>query len=251
MSYVVINSPRLIPETIAETPGPARGDLQRELKFVLPRPRAGIALQFLNALCRPDARYPAAIVSTIYYDTPDLRLLFEKLDSDYLKTKVRLRWYRPLHGTAGADAAFLEVKSRFGSLRDKARRQVALTPAWLDDADLDDPALSRVVLEAATLGVELPGPLLPAVLVRYRRYRFVEIVSGTRVSLDFDIAAPRSRRGLFRAGAPAFLDDAVIEVKGRSDDLPRALGPLAHLGIRRAAFSKYAAAGLAVLRTYH
>ena len=257
MSYVVINSPRLTPETIAEIPGPARGDLQRELKFVLPLPRAGIALQFLNALCERDARYPAAIVSTIYYDTPDLRLLFEKLDSDYLKTKVRLRWYRPLGGSLplegpeGAAAAFLEVKSRFGSLRNKARVTVPLAPAWLERAELDDPALVRVVAEATRLGVELPGPLLPALLVRYRRYRFVEPVSGTRVSLDYDVEAPRSRRGLFRSGSPAFLNDAVIEVKGESADLPRALRPLAHLGMRRAAYSKYAAGGLAVLRALH
>jgi hypothetical protein len=251
MSYVVINSARLTPETIAEIPGPARGDLQRELKFVLPLPRAGIALQLLTALCQPDASYPAAIVSTIYYDTPDLRLLFEKLDSDYLKTKVRLRWYRSLEGAEGAATAFLEVKSRVGSLRDKARTVVPLAPAWLERADLDDPALVRVVADATTLGVELPGPLLPALLVRYRRYRFVEPVSGTRVSLDYDIEAPRGRRGLFRSGSPAFLQDAVIEVKGESADLPRALRPLAHLGMRRAAFSKYAAAGLAVLRTLH
>lgn len=251
MSYVVINSPRLTPETIAEIPGPARGDLQRELKFVLPLARAGIARHLLQALSRPDDRYPAAIVSTIYYDTPDLRLLFEKLDSDYLKTKVRLRWYKPLGGTGGADTAFLEVKSRVGSFRDKARMAAPLAPGWLDRADLDDPTLVDVVGRAASLGVELPGPLLPALLVRYRRHRFVEVVSGARISLDFDIEAVRGRPGLFRSGAPAFLDEAVIEVKGDSEDLPRVLRPLAHLGLRRAAFSKYAAAGLAVLRTRH
>jgi hypothetical protein len=251
MSHVVINSARLIPDTTAVIPGPARGDLQRELKFVLPLPRARIALELLKALCRRDARYPAAIVSTIYYDTPDLRLLFEKLDSDYLKTKVRLRWYCPIAGAGGAGTSFLEVKSRVGSMREKARVVAPLAPDWLDGAELDDPALAAVVGCASSLGVELPGPLLPALLLRYRRYRFVEPLSGTRVSLDFDIEARRGRPGLFRSGAPAFLDDAVIEVKGESEDLPRVLRPLGHLGIRRAAFSKYAAAGLAVLRVQH
>jgi hypothetical protein len=225
--------------------------LQRELKFALSLPRAGFALQLLNALCRPDERYPAAIVSTIYYDTPDLQMLFEKLNSDYLKTKVRLRWYRPLEGLGDGNGAFLEVKRRVGSLRDKDRLAVPLAHAWLEDVDLDDPALARIPDAAAPLGLDLPGPLLPAMMLRYRRYRFTEPISGTRVSLDFDIESPRSRRGLFRDGAPAIVPNAVIEVKGDADDLPRALRPLAHLGIRRAAFSKYAAAGLIVLRTGH
>jgi hypothetical protein len=251
MSYVVINSPRLIPNTIVEPAGSARGDLQRELKFVLPLPRAGLALHLLTALCRRDERYPSAIVSTIYYDTPDLRLLFEKLDSDYLKTKVRLRWYGALHGSGGADSSFLEVKMRVGSLREKARVRTPLSPGWLDTVDMEDPALTGIVEQARPLGFSLPGPLLPALMLRYQRYRFIESVSGTRVSLDVDIESPRSRRGLFRIGAPTSIPVAIMEVKGRLDDLPRALRPLAHLGARRAAFSKYAAAGLAVLRTSH
>ena len=69
------------------------GSLERELKYLLPAGRAFLARKIVSALCQPDPVYPAATVFTIYYDTPDLTLLSEKLNSDYLKTKVRLRWY--------------------------------------------------------------------------------------------------------------------------------------------------------------
>jgi len=89
-------------------------------------------------------------------------------------------------------------------------------------------------------------PLMPALLLRYSRHRFVEPISGTRVSLDMDITAVRGRRGLFGAGAGAVLPAAVLEIKGQADDLPRALRPVAHLGTRKASFSKYGMAARAL-----
>jgi hypothetical protein len=229
-------------------PALPRAAPERELKFALPEARAGIARRMLDALCRPDPRYTAAIVSTIYYDTPALQLLGEKLNSDFLKTKVRLRWYSAIAGDAGAGHGFLEVKTRVGGLRRKARVQAPLAARWLAQAPLQDPALERVVDLARTLGVELPGRLLPAMLIQYERRRYVEPVSDTRVSLDRRIEVPRCNPVLLRPGGRVKLSTAVIEVKGSGDELPRALLALTHLGARRAAFSKYGEAGLALVR---
>ena len=226
-------------------PAPSGAALERELKFVLPEAQAAGALSLLRALCRPDPRYRAARVSTIYYDTPGLQLLGEKLDSDFFKLKVRLRWYESADPEA---ASFLELKSRVGSLRHKARVATPLKARWLEGASLEDPALTEVLALAPPLGTPLPMPLMPAILVRYLRHRFIEPVSGARVSLDTAVEAPRARRGLFRAGGGVRLDLAVLEVKGQDDELPRTLRPLAHLGIRRGAFSKYGIAAREVLR---
>jgi hypothetical protein len=226
-------------------PAPSGAALERELKFILPEAQAAGTLTLLRALCRPDPRYRTARVSTIYYDTPGLQLLGEKLDSDYLKLKVRLRWYESDRGDA---TSFLELKSRVGALRHKERVATPLEARWLDTASLEDPALVDVLSLAAPLGRTLPMPLTPAVLVRYTRHRFVDPVSGARVSLDTGIEARCARRGLFHAGAGVNLGAAVLEIKGQSDDLPRALRPLAHLGMRRGSFSKYANAAREVLR---
>lgn len=229
-------------------PALPRAALERELKFALPEARAALAGRMLDALCRPDPRYTAAVVSTIYYDTPTLRLLGEKLDSDFLKTKVRLRWYGAIAGEAGAGRAFLEVKTRVGALRRKARVETPLAAAWLAQAPLQDSALARVVELARSLGAELPGRLLPAMLIRYERRRYIDPVSGARVSLDRRIEVPRCNPVLLRPGGPVWLGTCVVEVKGGGNELPRSLLPLMHLGARRAAFSKYGEAGLALLR---
>jgi hypothetical protein len=213
--------------------------LERELKFVLPEARGTGALALLRALCRPDQKYPSTVVSTIYYDTPALQLLGEKLDSDYLKLKVRLRWYGLSGARTGSTGSFLEVKKRVGGLRDKARVETPLQAAWLDDVSLADPALVGVLELAAPLGIPLPMPLMPVLMLRYSRYRFLEPVSRTRVSLDLDIAGVRGPRGLIHGGT---IPAAVLEIKGGADDLPRALRPLAHLGARRMSFSKYGTA---------
>lgn len=79
-----------------------------ELKYVFPNRRAVSILNWLKARCRSDSDYPAAVVSSIYYDTVDWRSLAEKNNSDYLKTKIRLRWYQDLFTGELSQESFLE-----------------------------------------------------------------------------------------------------------------------------------------------
>lgn len=228
---------------------PQRGtSLERELKYVVPAGKAPLARSIVSAFCRPDPEYPAAVVSTIYYDTPGLDLLSEKINSDYLKTKVRLRWYSP---TRGAANAFLEIKSRVGTLREKVRVETAVSAARAAELSLDHPALIQVLELAAPLGVPLPPRLLPAVFLRYERSRFVEPVSGSRISVDAEIEAVAGNPRLVGHAFHQRLPLAVVEVKGAGNDLPRALHGLIALGARRASFSKYGAAGMAMLGYRH
>ena len=122
-------------------------DLERELKFVLPASRADIAARLLGMLCKPDGRYPDADVWTIYYDSPGFDSLDEKLNSDYLKTKIRVRWYTPPGGPAEGPV-FLEAKQRVGNRRDKVRVLLPMTADTLVSRRLDD-ARVRVAAAAA------------------------------------------------------------------------------------------------------
>ena len=81
---------------VAARPAPDEGE--RELKYTLPAGRADFTRRRLEALCRRDPQYPAALVWTIYYDTSAMMSLGEKLNSDYLKRKIRVRWYSDLSG---------------------------------------------------------------------------------------------------------------------------------------------------------
>jgi hypothetical protein len=215
--------------------------LERELKYAVPAGRVAAVRHWLQAACRPDARFPEAVVWTVYYDTPDLRSLDEKRNSDYLKTKVRVRWYSDLQGVAEGPV-FLEMKGRVGSRREKTRVSLPWPAAELAGRSLADPIYRDLPIRLREQGVLADASWQPIVQVRYRRLRLVEPVSGARVSLDDDIAVsavnPRCVSALNLGPVPV----AVLEVKGDTDVLPPRLHPVTQLGARKTSFSKYAAA---------
>ena len=210
-----------------------------ELKFTGARWRTKVVRRWLHHVCVPDGDFPEGTIYTVYYDTPALDCLGEKLDSDYLKTKIRLRWYRV--GGRFSSSAYIEVKSRCGSRRGKARVSVPLQRSWSTTGILDVPSIRAAPRHLRSAGIAVPGDYRPVLLVRYRRYRFVEPLTGARCSLDQDICVPAASydQGLTRSTLP--LPTTVFELKGRSDRLPEPLGALTTLGFRKSSFSKYAA----------
>jgi len=81
----------------------------------------------------------------------------------------------------------------------------------------------------------------PVIAIRYRRDRFIEPLSGSRVSLDADIAAVAVNPTFVSAADLTPVGSAVIEVKGMSDELPMAMRSLLHVGARKGSFSKFLA----------
>ena len=80
---------------------PAVSALERELKFLVPATRSASPPGVAARVCVPERAYPPALVCTTYFDTPGLSLLGEKIDSDYLKTKVRRPLVRVARGQSG------------------------------------------------------------------------------------------------------------------------------------------------------
>ena len=164
-------SPQATPD-VAARPAPGRGE--RELKFTLPAARAQLARRRLETLCRRDPEFPAAIVWTIYYDTPALVSLGEKINSDYLKRKIRVRWYSDLEGRV-TGPAFVEAKLRVGHSALESARAAALSRRR-----------DRAV-----------GPAGPAAAAVCRCCCATRAFSGRTVAADD--AAPVSPRSLHRA----------------------------------------------------
>jgi hypothetical protein len=222
----------------AEAPAPEGRD--RELKFELPDGRPDAVRRWLDAICRRDPRFPSAIVWTIYYDTPDLASLGEKINSDYLKRKIRVRWYSEVGGEPKGPV-FVEAKLRVGNRRVKARAQAPWPAEEVAAWDLDDPRLRDLPRLLGAEGVLVDGLWQPLMLIRYRRERFIEPAGQARISLDADIAVARVNPRLMAPADDRALPGGVLEVKGAGDELPLALRPLLALGARKRSFSKYLA----------
>jgi hypothetical protein len=218
-----------------------RAEPQLELKYLLPQSRAPFAKAWLASVVRPEREYPPALVITTYYDTPRLELLDEKIDSDYLKTKVRVRWYGPLDRGPATGPVFAECKLREGATRDKQRVVADIRPADLESLPLSAPLWPALVDGLRGEVTHLPADLAPVMQVVYARHRFTDGASA-RVALDTDISVEAINPA--RLSCPPRADSlpwAVFEYKGHGVDLPARLAPVTRLGARRFAFSKYLA----------
>lgn len=216
--------------------GPAADE--RELKFTLPAGRAHLARRRLDNVCRRDPEFPSAIVWTIYYDTPALASLGEKINSDYLKRKIRVRWYADLDGSVSGPA-FVEAKLRTGTRREKVRARLPYSAAEVAQWDLLDPRLSGLPLLLREGGVLHQQAWQPMMLLRYRRDRFIEPITRSRVSLDSEISGEAVNPRFVSAPDLSPLATSVLEIKGDRDELPAALRPLLALGLQKNSFSKF------------
>jgi hypothetical protein len=228
----------LMLQTTADAPPAIPGAGERELKFTFPASRAHFARRRLDSLCRRDPEFPSAIVWTIYYDTPALDSLGEKINSDYLTRKIRVRWYSDLDGRVSAPA-FVEAKLRLGTQRSKVRARLPFPAEEIAQWNLQDPRLLSAPLLLREHGVLGHESWQPVLLLRYRRDRFVEPLTRSRVSLDADICAAEANARFLSAPNLSPLATAVLEVKGSSEELPASMRALLALGMRKGSFSKF------------
>lgn len=217
------------------------GPAEYETKFVFGLGRSHVLRRWLECRCPPHPRFPASIVSSVYFDTRGWRSLGEKINSDLFKLKARLRWYSDFATKEPEEAVHLEAKFKRGRERGKLRIPVDFSGGVLSGLALDDSAMPDVGALLRSQGVDYPGLLFPAFRIDYRRVRFVEPATRANLCVDYDIHVPCSNRRLVHRHDPRRLDHGVFEVKGRSADLPPALRPLVKLGCRKQSFSKYLA----------
>ena len=228
------------PGTLVLADPRTRDQEERELKFVLPEARVDLVRRRLSAICTRDAEFPSAIVWTIYYDTHALSSLGEKINSDYLKRKIRVRWYSGPDGQP-TGPAFVEAKLRVGNRRSKVRTRLPYSAEDLSALSLQDPRLRALPTRLREHGISVGELWEPVMLIRYRRDRFIEPLSGSRVSLDADIAGVEVNPTFLASADVSAVGVAVVEIKGASDELPMAMRALLQLGLRKRSFSKFLA----------
>ena len=216
---------------------------EQEIKFLLPPHRVPAVIHWLRQTCQADAVFPANRVFTIYYDSPDRQFLQEKVNSDYLKTKVRIRWYTALDTSDNSASSWLEVKQKTGAVRQKHRICLPYSGQWFREIPLHDVAL-RTLPEHFLLpqGIACQA-MLPVYALRYDRYRFYDRITRARMCVDSQLAVFKINRQLFQAVPPLSIQDAVLELKGSGNVIPPSLRHLISMGwCMKTSYSKYLAA---------
>lgn len=211
-----------------------------ERKFSGSASALGRVIAVVGAACAPDDEFAEGVVNSIYFDTPTLLSYREKANGDNLKTKLRVRWYGRDDALPRDVPVFVELKRRIGGARDKTRIETSAPRDLLLDAPFEGPALRYFIISTLT-EIEIPSPLswFPSVLISYSRLRYYDHPSQSRVSIDWDIRAPRFNRHIFPAGRPLHLDSMVCEYKNDLGSPPPWAEEMRGCGLRFGSFSKF------------
>jgi hypothetical protein len=214
-----------------------------ERKYYLAPREVGFAYGLLRQICLPAREYPSEQINSLYFDTADLDQHERSSSGDYYKDKVRLRWYSEDNKLNGMQPIFIELKSRRGFASTKQRLKWQVPTESLILANLEKGIVPRTMLmdTLARFGYFPPEILLPIIKISYWRYRFSEIMTEQRVSLDCHIRSTMIIPGPGNGERELELPGAVVEIKGQSMELPEALKRARILDTDWTRFSKYSA----------
>ena len=210
-----------------------------ENKYILNNKIATQLIDILKGRCPLDSEYPKAQISSLYFDTPNLDLLKEKINSDFIKTKYRVRWYKDFHQGTAKGQCFLEVKSKWGEIRNKKRKLLEIPSTRMESISFNSDSFNDINNEFQLLKPSF-SPLIPQYVVSYKRVRFKYPGTEIRFCLDFDINVPRMNNHLGAlVNTNSKLANAVFEIKGPEEDLPEMMKIIETWGGQKNSFSKY------------
>jgi hypothetical protein len=212
-----------------------------ERKYYLTPKEVGFAYGLLRHICLAASEYHSEQINSLYFDTAELDQHERSSSGDYYKDKVRIRWYGEDKNLQGLQAVFLELKSRRGFASTKQRCKLHVPAESLAPANLRKGIIPRTLLmdTLARFGYFPSQMLRPIIRISYWRYRFSEIMTGQRISLDYHIRSTMIIPGPGNGEKELELPGGVIEIKGRTMELPTALRYARMLDTDWTRFSKY------------
>jgi SPX domain protein involved in polyphosphate accumulation len=171
-----------------------------ELKYLVPIRAAERFKQALRANLMPDdhgdsvGRY---YLSSLYYDSPDFRFYWEKVDGVKFRRKLRIRYYESAQQLTADTPVFVEIKQRVNRVTQKRRVLLPYREALRLCDERQAPQGGSFAQSArdagaidAILGMVWQYNLRPASLVRYARQAMVgtDYDIGLRVTFDTDLS---------------------------------------------------------------
>ena len=209
-----------------------------ELKYLLSGEQTEYLRRALAGHMQADA-YGLTTIASLYYDTPDFRLVRASLEKPVFKEKLRLRSY----GRATESSpVFLELKRKYDGVVYKRRVQTTVprAEAFLAGAGEIGPEgqIQRELLRFRNFY----GTLVPACLILYDRTAYFQPEGDLRLTID---CRPRCRMEDLRLtgsleGRPLLEEGrSILEIKVQQA-MPLWLSAiLSEGGIFKSSFSKY------------
>ncbi len=224
-----------------------------ELKYFLPFNRAEELIDQVKMHIKPDPHaivtdgLPKYSIQSVYLDTEDLKLYYEKLDGLRDRKKFRIRTYcRPNEDTD----VFFEIKYRYNTQVMKDRAKFSLK-------DVQDLLDNNIKLEEMDLPITVRKPaerfchysnlmnFVPIVNVKYDRIPFIgKFDNQIRLTVDTNLSFidHRGSRKLFEpfVEEPVPLPGAILELKFDKFMPEWMRGITRNFDIRQQSISKYA-----------
>jgi len=232
-----------------------------EVKMITSHHQGLILKSLLDHHLVSDFEYPRARVWSLYYDTLNFDFLNEKINSDYHKSKVRIRTYFPLedpslvnfengyqHQNLHQNPYFLEIKEKFDNKRTKKRFKRAINHQIFNDFNHD--TLMDIGEELRRELSDHYQTLFPMFVVSYDRYRYIHQPTQLRLCLDLNIFCPQVNQRFLTLGNLSYLKECVFELKGQIKEIPQDLRFLEKFHLKLNSFSKYLAVHEQLIKKY-
>ena len=212
--------------------------MRYELKYLMDRGQTAFLVRQLKGHMESD-RYGKTTIASLYYDTPDRRLIRASMDKPDFKEKMRLRSYGP---ATEHSPVFLELKRKASGIvyKRRVRSTIPEVRAFFDGEN--ELFADRQISRELNWFRDSYEPLEPACLILYDRAAYFEPDGDLRLTIDFN---PRYRMEDLRLtgdmeGNPLLAEgDAILEVKVQAA-MPLWLSAILDEGqICQSSFSKY------------
>jgi SPX domain protein involved in polyphosphate accumulation len=160
-----------------------------ELKYLITLKQADAFKSALRAYLIPDEHSNGSYgLSSLYYDSPDYRCYWEKVDGLKSRRKLRIRFYETVEKVTDDTIVFIEIKQRIDRVTQKRRAFLTYGDALrlCNEREIPDhsPEDQAVIEEVAVFAWQYN--LLPSCLVRYNRLALIgtDYDIGLRVTFD-------------------------------------------------------------------
>ena len=223
---------------------------RREIKFLLNPDQRRAVEEAMASRMVPDAYGPSTVCS-LYYDTPDYRLIRRSLEKPVYKEKLRLRCY----GIATPEAdVFLELKKKYKGVVYKRRVKVTEPEARAFMERSGELRKQNQISREIRYTRDFYGSLEPRVFLCYDRQAWYDPEDrGFRMTLDRNIRYRTDGLTLTRGFEGKLLlppDRTLLEVKAEGGVPLWLVHLLGQQNIRKQSFSKYGSAYMQLLEEY-